>query len=272
MHTFPPLVGVIHLPALPGSPRNDLPVDDLARQAARDAAELARAGFDGIIVENFGDVPFYPGRVPHVTVAAMTACVRAVCDAVELPVGVNVLRNDGQAALAVAVASRASFIRVNVHSGVKVTDQGMVETQAHVLLRERAAFGAEHVALWCDVDVKHAAPLGERTLGDEAEDLVERELADVILVTGRGTGKSVDLEHLRAVRSLVHAPVYAASGVTPSALAATLRLCDGVIVGSAIRKDGRAGHPLAAERMREFVEAFRKARSDARAEGAPDGR
>lgn len=270
MPDFPPLVGVIHLPALPGSPKNDLRIDRIAEQAARDARALAAAGFDGIVVENFGDVPFYPNSVPHITVAAMTACVRAVCDAVSLPVGVNVLRNDGSAALAVAVASRASFIRVNVHSGVKITDQGLVESQAHVLLRERAALHAEHVSLWCDVDVKHAAPLGERSLGDEAEDLVERELADVILVTGRGTGKAVELPHLQAVRDRVHVPVFAASGVTPETLAETLKRCDGVIVGSAVRQEGRAGYPLEPDRMLAFSEAFRRARGDAGED--PDGR
>jgi membrane complex biogenesis BtpA family protein len=259
VRAFPSLVGVIHLPPLPGSPRSELTIDEITLRAAADARALADAGFHAIIVENFGDVPFFPRRVPHVTVAAMTACVRAVCDAVDLPVGVNVLRNDGSAALAVAVASRASFIRVNVNSGVKVTDQGMVESQAHLLLRERSALAAHRVAIWCDVDVKHAAPLGERSLGDEAEDLVERELADAVLVTGRGTGKAVDLAHLDAVRARTHVPVLAASGVTVDSLASTLRRCSGVIVGSALRQDGRAGFPLDQRRIAAFVEAYRKA-------------
>jgi len=257
VRVFPSLISVIHLPPLPGSPRNELAVDEIASQAAADARTLAAAGFHAVIVENFGDVPFFPGRVPHVTVAAMTVCVRAVCDAIDLPVGVNVLRNDGSAALAVAVASRASFIRVNVNSGVKVTDQGMVQSQAHILLRERSALAADHIAIWCDVDVKHAAPLGERSLGDEAEDLVERELADALLVTGRGTGKAVDLAHLDIVRSRTHVPVLAASGVTVDSLATTLRHCNGVIVGSALRRDGRAGFPLEQSRLAAFVDAYR---------------
>ena len=259
VNPFPPLIGVIHLPGLPGSPKSELSVDRISGQAADDAKALTQAGFDGIIVENFGDVPFFPTRVPPITVASMTACVRAVCAATTLPVGVNVLRNDGRSALAIAVASGASFIRINVHSGVKITDQGAVSTEAHIVLRDRSALRASHIQLWCDVDVKHAAPLGERSIGDEAEDLVERELADAVLVTGRGTGKAVDPAHLQAVFARMDAPLYAASGVTPASLEATLQYCHGVIVGSAIRQEGRAGHPLVPSRMDQFVTAFRNA-------------
>jgi membrane complex biogenesis BtpA family protein len=125
------LVGVVHLAPLPGSPRASAPCSAVARAAAEDARTLAAAGFDGVIVENFGDAPFFADRVPSVTVSAMTACVLAVREACpELALGVNVLRNDAEAALGVAVVCGASFVRVNVHTGARVTDQGVVEGRA----------------------------------------------------------------------------------------------------------------------------------------------
>lgn len=255
------LVGVIHLAPLPGSPRSTLSGADVARAAAKDARVLADAGFDLVMVENFGDTPFFASEVPPVTVSAMTACALAVREAAPgTPVGINVLRNDARAALAVAAVVGAACIRVNVHSGARVTDQGLVEGRAAETLRARRALGAESVAIWADVNVKHSAPLAARDVGQEAEDLVKRALADAVLVTGWGTGKGVDEAELRRVRDAVGgAPVLVASGVTVETIAGLAPLCDGVIVGSALRADGVAGGAIDPRRAEAFAAAFRRA-------------
>jgi membrane complex biogenesis BtpA family protein len=176
---LPRLVGVIHLRPLPGSPRYGGDLSSVVASAARDAEALANAGFDGVVVENYGDAPFEPGAVAPVTVAAMTRCALAVrVAAPTLALGVNVLRNDAESALAIAVATGAAFVRVNVHSGARVTDQGVIEGRAHATLRLRKALGAEAVALFCDVDVKHSAPLARRPIVEEALELTERGGAD----------------------------------------------------------------------------------------------
>ena len=249
------LVGVIHLPPLPGSPRA-VPLDATLIQVAADARALVSAGFDLVIVENYGDVPFFPERVPPVTVAAMTACVLAARQA-GAKVGVNVLRNDAESALAIAACTSAACIRVNVHVGARVTDQGLVQGRAADTLRSRQAVGARSVAIWADVDVKHSAPLGERPLEDEVADAVERGLADAILVTGRGTGHAVELAALRSAKRVARVPVLAASGVTIDSVRPILAECDGVIVGSALREGGKAGWPVDAERAAAFVRAAR---------------
>ena len=259
---MPRLVGVLHLPPLPGSPRAREPVAAIARAAARDARILHAAGYDHVIVENFGDAPFFKHDVPAVTIAAMTACALAVREACpDLPLGLNVLRNDAAAALAIAVAVAAAAIRVNVLSGARVTDQGLIEGRAAELLRLRHNFGAEHIQIWADVAVKHSAPLAERDLADETKDLVQRASADVVLVTGAGTGEAVDPTRLVTVRNAAgRAPVLVASGATIPALPELLKLCDGVIVGSALRADGRAGGPIDETAAIHFAEAFRSAR------------
>lgn len=259
---LPALIGVIHLRPLPESPRYQGSLAAVTDAAADDARLLAEAGFDGIVIENFGDAPFVPGRVSPVTVAAMTAAaiaIRAECRGTAL--GINVLRNDAEAALAVAIAAGAEFIRVNVHTGARVTDQGLIEGRAHETLRQRRALSAEHIRLFCDVDVKHSAALAPRPIAEEAHDLSARGLADAVLVTGSGTGRGVTLADLEAVTSALgpDAKVLVASGVTVETLPDLAR-AHGVIVGSCLRRSGRAGDPVDSDLARAFAAAFRAAR------------
>lgn len=253
---LPALIGVIHLRPLPSSPAYQGDVSSVAAACARDAQVLADAGFDGVIVENYGDVPFEPGTVSPITVAAMTRCALAArVAAPSLSLGVNVLRNDAEAAIGVALATGASFVRINVHVGARLTDQGLVQGAAHKTLRLRKALGATDVKLLCDVDVKHSAPLAARPLREEAHDLVLRGGADGVLVTGSGTGRGASLRDLDEVLGAVDVPVYVASGVTESMLGAIKR-AHGVIVGSALRSDGRAGGRIDPVLAKRFVDAY----------------
>ncbi len=255
----PRLVGVIHLPPLPGSPRASASVAEIAAAAADDARVLEGAGFDLVMIENFGDAPFVRSAVSPVTVAAMTACAGEVRRAVtSLALGINVLRNDAEAALGIAVAVSASCVRVNVHTGARVTDQGIVQGEAADTLRTRRALSADHVAIWADVDVKHSAPLAARPIEEETEDLVLRGLADAVLVTGHGTGAAIDAGDLaRVAKAARGAPVYVASGAREADLGALAEHATGVIVGSALRADGRAGGRVDRDAAERFARAFR---------------
>jgi len=255
------LVGVIHLPALPGSPRDAVGAREAARLAAEDAKALQAAGFDLVMLENFGDAPFFAGRVPAITVSAMTACAVAARDACPgLQLGINVLRNDADAALAIAAVVGAVCIRVNVHTGARVTEQGIVQGEAATTVRARRALGAEAIALWCDVDVKHSAALAPRSLTQETHDLVHRGMADALIVTGEGTGRAVDVAKLDEVRKAApSSPLLIGSGATVAALAELAKRADGIIVGSALREGGVAGGPIDAKRAHAFADAFRKA-------------
>lgn len=270
--TLPSLVGVIHLRPLPGSPGFAGDMAAIAAACARDAHALSDAGFEAIVVENYGDAPFEPGRVSAVTVAAMTRCALAArVAAPTLTLGINVLRNDAEAALAVAVASGASLVRINVHVGARLTDQGIIEGQAHRTLRLRRALDAQHVRLLCDIDVKHSAPIAPRPLAEETGDLVGRGGADAVLVTGSGTGRSVNLRELDEVTRAVDVPVLVASGVSEATLA-SIKRAHGVIVGSALRADGKAGGAVDPAKARSFAEAFfnmRKAAAEGRLDSVP---
>ena len=254
----PTLIGMVHLAALPGAPRYDGDLQQVRRRALADADALRQGGIDALLVENFFDAPFYPAAVPAETIAAMTELVGTLVRSNPLPVGVNVLRNDGCGALAVAVATGAAFVRVNVLVGARLTDQGIVEGIAHELARRRRALAAERVRVLADVAVKHSAPLAPYELGQQVEDTLRRGGADAVIVTGSGTGRAIDPDRLRAVRvAAAGAPVLAGSGVDAANASTIAPLVEGIIVGTACKRDGRIDAPVDPERVRAIVAAVR---------------
>ena len=228
--------------------------------AVRDAEALVRAGVDAIMLENYGDVPFPRGPAVAETVAALTTAAVAVVRVVDLPLGINVLRNDGRAALGVALAVGARFIRVNLLAWARLTDQGLIEGDAATLQRVRAAIGAMNIAVLADVAVKHSAPVAPVDLLDEAGDLVERALADAVIVTGKATSAPVDANDLVSLRGVLEAPVIVGSGVTLDNVGDLAPLADGAIVGSAMMEDGRPGGRVELQRAEALVRAWRAAR------------
>lgn len=256
----PVLIGMVHLAPLPGSPRHSESLAAAIGRAVNDAAALERAGFDGVIVENYGDVPFHPGEVPPVTVAAMTRIVSAVLDTVSVPVGVNVLRNDARAALSIAAVTGAAFVRVNVHSGSTWTDQGLLTGAAHDTLRLRAGLGTD-TAILADVHVKHAVPPSGTTLEQAAADAWHRGLADGLIVSGPGTGLRTDDGDVEAVADAVpDAPVFLGSGVTVETAGSLPTAARGAIVGSAVMRRGVAGSGVDEHRAEALVRAARGSR------------
>jgi hypothetical protein len=262
------LVGMVHLPPLPGAPRfagagaGSLPARDMCgirAHAVRDARLLCDCGFDAVMVENFGDHPFYGDRVPAETIAAMAVVVADVVQAVGGAVGVNVLRNDARAALAIAAISGAAMIRVNVHSGVMDTDQGRLTGRAAATLRERARLGAD-VRILADVHVKHAVPISQPDLGEAARDTAYRGLADGLIVSGQATGRATDVDHVRRVKAAVpDRPVYVGSGVNADNAAALFAVADGLIIGTSLKREGETEGRLDRSRIRKLLKAVGRA-------------
>lgn len=251
----PALVGVIHLAPLPGSARHTLPMKEIVDRALVDGRALREAGFDAAIIENYGDAPFTAGPLPPASVAAMAVAARAVRDETGMRIGINALRNDSLAALGIAAASGATFIRVNVHTGVYATDQGMIEGQAHETLQYRKQLGAR-IAIFADVAVKHARPISEPDLARAARDAAYRGLADALIVTGPATGEPADLDEIRRVAAAVpDRRIFVGSGATIETVASLLTAAGGVIVGTGIKVAGKTENPIDAQLAGEFVRA-----------------
>lgn len=250
-------IGMIHLPALPGSPQSSLAIERCIDLALRDAEALETGGVDGLIIENFHDAPFRPGAVDPWTVSVMTRIALRVRESVSCRVGINVLRNDAEAALSVALATGAAFIRVNIHSGAMLTDQGLITGQADRTLRTRRELGAEQIAIFADVLVKHAVPLGPLKMEDAVADVVVRGLADAVVVTGSATGQAASIEDVQAAVSAAEkTPVYVGSGVRADNAGKLIPPAQGLIAGSWIKIDGDVRNPVDVNRVRELRHAL----------------
>jgi membrane complex biogenesis BtpA family protein len=252
---------MLHLPPLPGAPRStaSTTIDQIRDALLRDADALASGGVHGLMLENFGDVPFYPGRVPAHTIAAMTALAADVRQRFgELPLGINVLRNDGQSALAIAAAVGAHFIRVNVLCGARVADQGILQGIAHDLLRDRANLHAASIKIFADVDVKHSAPLAPISLESEVEDTLHRGLADALVVSGSGTGKATDPAHVQRIKRVAGAAsVFIGSGIDEQTLPLHLAHANGFIIGTAFKQNANANNPVDPDRVARIMRTIR---------------
>lgn len=252
--TAQPVVGMLHVPPLPGSPRYGGRLDLVRAAVLRDAQALVEGGVHALLLENFGDSPFYPRRVPAHTIAQLTALAVEVRRDCGVPLGINVLRNDGRAALAIAQAVGAAFIRVNVLCGARLADQGVLSGIAHQVLRDRARLGVSEIEIWADADVKHSAPLAPRPLAHEVDELVQRGGADAVIVSGCATGQAVELADLPIVRAAAcGTPVVVGSGVSPETLEQFVPLADAFIVGTWLKRNGDVNDLVDVERVRSLM-------------------
>jgi membrane complex biogenesis BtpA family protein len=257
-----PIIGMVHLLPLPGAPGYDFyGMEAVIEHALRDAEALISGGVDGLIVENMWDLPYYVGMgVPPEEMTAQAVAARAVVEAVDVPVGINVIHNGGRVTLAVALASGADFIRVCLLTGARVWDTGEFDHGcAAELLRWRKNLGAEHIKIFADVDKKHSVAFPGIDLATHIE-WTEFYLADALIVSGKMTGAAPELEKVRRARELATRPVLMGSGTTADNIAQFLQYADGAIVGTALKLDGIAENPVDVERVKRYMEAVEAAR------------
>jgi len=247
------LLGVVHLRALPSAARH-ASMAAVLREALRDGVTYARGGFDGLVVENFGDAPFHRGSVadpvPPDVPAALALVAHLLQERTGLPVAINCLRNDGYAALGAAAVARARWIRVNVLASAMVTDQGIIEGEAARLFAYRRQLHSD-VEVLADLMVKHAMPLAPQAVTDAARDLAERSGASGLVLSGSRTGAPVDVAFFDTVRAAVGAfPIWIGSGLTTANAAQLWPRCDGAIVGTSCKRLGRVDAPVDLRRVR----------------------
>ncbi len=230
--------GVVHLKSLPGSPGNYLPLDEIIELAQEDVNNLIFGGVDGIIIENFGDTPFVKDDISKRTLASFTTVVENIEYDRDIKVGINVLRNDGISALSIAEATKADFVRINVLNNVMMyTDQGMIEGKAHEIAQFKNSLNKE-IEIYADVFVKHAVPPEGSKIENHTEELIHRAGADVVIVTGDGTGHEINIEDLNKVRNIVpQGKLAIGSGVNEENIEQYVDLADILIVGTNFKVD-----------------------------------
>ena len=257
-----PIIGMVHLLPLPGAPGYDFyGMEAVIEHALRDAEALISGGVDGLMVENMWDLPYYVGvEVPPEEMTAQAVAARAVVEAVNAPVGINVIHNGGRVTLSIAVAAGADFIRVCLLTGARVWDTGEFDRGcAAELLRWRKSLGAEHIKLFADVDKKHSVAFPGIDLATHIE-WTEFYLADALIVSGKMTGDAPELEKVRRARELTTRPILMGSGTTIDNIAQFLQYADGAIVGTALKVDGIAENLVDVERVKMYMAAVRAVR------------
>ncbi|MBU3728850.1 MAG: BtpA/SgcQ family protein [Phycisphaerales bacterium] len=258
-----PLVGMVHLRALPGSPSSAMRPAEIVKVAVAEARLLEEAGFDALIVENMHDRPYLADAGTADTVATFAIATAAVTAAVRIPVGVQVLSGATSAALAIAHAAGGSFIRAEGFVFASVADEGLLaEACAGPLLRERRRIGASSVRILADIRKKHSSHAITGDLDGAAwARAAEFFGADGIIVTGSETGAAVDMAELASVRAATTLPVLVGSGATPQGAAALLEHADALIVGSALKRDGLWSNEIDPVRADAMVRAVRGVRT-----------
>ncbi|MDV3349463.1 phosphorybosylanthranilate isomerase [Leptolyngbyaceae cyanobacterium CCMR0082] len=258
--TSTPVIGVVHLLPLPASARWQGSLQAVVDRAVQEAVALASGGANGIIIENFFDAPFTKGSVDPAVVSAMTIVVSRIQQLVTLPLGINVLRNDAQSGLAIAACTGAAFIRVNVLTGVMATDQGVIEGDAHRLMRYRRELGRD-IKVFADVLVKHATPVGtispDTAMANAVADTIHRGLADAVIVSGGATGHPPTHQDLATAKAAAgNIPVLIGSGATVDNIPKLMKSSDGVIVSSSLKRWGHIEQPVDPNRVSQFVDAI----------------
>jgi membrane complex biogenesis BtpA family protein len=247
-----PIIGVVHLQALPGSPHHSKDLEEICKFAITDAKSLEKGGCNGIIIENYFDQPFLE-KMAVETVASMTKIACEIKRNVSLPIGISALRNDSFAGLAIAHAIGGKFIRVNVFIGAAIVGSGIVHGCAAELLRYRNKLKCD-VKIFADIDVKHATPLVKVPIEREAREAAYRGKADGLIVTSLETGFPPQLETVKRVKNAVpDVPLIIGSGINPENAEELLEIADGAIVGSSLKKN--MASPIDVNLVRTLVEA-----------------
>jgi membrane complex biogenesis BtpA family protein len=250
-----PVVAMVHVGALPGTPAGGAPLRELEAQAVAECAVYREAGVHGVALENMHDVPYLRGGVGPEITAAMTVLAQAVREASGLPCGIQILAGANLEALAVAHAAGLDFVRVEGFAYAHVADEGIIESSAAALLRFRRHIGAERVQVWADVKKKHASHALTADVGiGETAAAAEFMRADAVIVTGSATGEHPTEGDVAEVRGRCRLPLYLGSGITADNLERYWAGADGFVVGSAFKTDGRWSEAVDPRRVERFME------------------
>jgi membrane complex biogenesis BtpA family protein len=256
--TTKPLIGMLHVRALPGTPTHHLPVAEIIRLAVEEAILYEQAGLDAILLENMHDVPYMNKHVGVEVTATLTAVACAVRRAVKLPLGIQILAAANKEALATALAAEMQFIRAEGFVFGHLADEGYMDACAGDLLRYRKLIGAEHIAILTDIKKKHSAHAltADVSIGETAA-AAEFFRSDGLIVTGSATGKAADFAELTAVRKASKLPILIGSGITAENIRSYWDFADSFIIGSYFKTDGLWSNPISIERINKLMQTVR---------------
>ncbi len=250
-----PIIGMIHVQALPGTPRHKLESSYIIDQALKEAKIYKSAGIDSIMIENMHDIPYIKTGVGHEVSSLMCLIAYLIKQETKLPVGIQILAGANKEALAVAKASGIDFIRAEGFVFAHTADEGIIEAQAGDLLRYRKQIDADSVAIFTDIKKKHSshAITQDVSLLDTAK-AARFFLSDGVIVTGSHTGEAASVDELKTLKDALDFPILVGSGITQDNVSTYFPICDAMIVGSYFKEHGYWENKLNYERIAKFME------------------
>ena len=254
-----PIIGMVHVQALPGTPKNKFDASKIIDEALKEARIYKKAGIDSIMIENMHDVPYLKREVGHEISSLMTLIAYLIKQETNVPVGIQILAGANKEALAVAKASTIDFIRAEGFVFAHTADEGIMEAQAAELLRYRKFIDADSIAIFTDIKKKHSshAITQDISLLDTAK-AARFFLSDGVIVTGDHTGSSASVEELKILRNNLDFPIFVGSGVTKENVGHYLPICDAMIIGSYFKEGGYWENELSYDRINNFMDMVRK--------------
>ncbi len=250
-----PVIGMVHVEALPGTPKYRGSVSDILDKAIREAMIYSDAGVDSIMIENMHDVPYMRKNVGPEITTMMSVIGHEIKNKTGLPIGMQILAGANKEALAAANSAGLDYIRAEGFVFAHVADEGLIEADAGDLLRYRKHIGAEHIAVFTDVKKKH----GSHSITSDV-DIVETAkaaeffLSDGIILTGKTTSDEANIDEVKSVKKNVSLPVLIGSGVTLDNLEKYFNSADGFIIGSYFKENGFWENGVDKNRVTNFME------------------
>jgi len=248
------IIGMVHFPALPGFTLYDdkKGMDWVVSRIRDDLHALQDGGIDAVMFCNENDRP-YTLQADLATVAAMARTIGELKSEIRVPFGVDVLW-DPKAAIAVAKATGARFVR-EIITGTFISDMGFWNTSVGEVYKYRKLLDATDVKIFFNICAEFASPLDRRPVEEVAKSVAFSSLADAVLISGPMTGMPPDRETLKRVKAAVgDVPVLINTGVNLQNVDELLKVADGAIVGTSLKKDGITWNPVDPERVKRFME------------------
>ena len=250
------LIGMVHLLPLPGSPFYNGDLDMIENRALQDAKNIEKAGFDAIIIENYGDQPFLINEIPLESLVAMAKIVSRITEKIKLKVGINIEFNAWKEELIMAKIMEADFIRLEVFNEFRLHESGLVFPSIAEFLRARKILNAESVKIFVDINVKNTFPIIKF---DENKVLnTIDKYADAIIYTGSKTGEPPKINDIKKLKEKILKPLYIGSGVNENNITGFLQIADGVIVGTAIKEENKTENPVSLEKAQKLVKLVKQ--------------
>ena len=249
-----PIIGMIHVDALPGTPKYNGSVKSIIEKAISEALLYQSLGVPALMIENMHDVPYLNRNVDPEITTLMSIILYEIKRSIDLPLGIQILAGANKEAIASANSAGAEFIRAEGFVFAHVADEGIFSSDAGELLRYRKEIGAENILVFTDIKKKHSShSITADTDILETAKAAEFFLSDGVIITGSSTGKEPSLVEIRSVKNNVGVPVLAGSGITAENIKVYLEYCDALIIGSYFKEEGKWDNPIDPDRVKMLL-------------------